>query len=146
MWVDVTLTPEHFDKASNLIARGPIFLVQKLLPLMTGGGSVVLVSSGTHVMGIPGHTAYAAPNAALRSYAAPWAAELKGPRHSRQPAQPCVTDTAILDNRSAAREALVDRLGFAPIELAKIGNGGLLIQVWDSTWAQLTFQDLTKFD
>lgn len=64
-----TITPEHFDKTFNLMARGPVFLVQKLLPLMTGGGSIVLVSSAMHLMGIPGHTAYAATKAALRSYA-----------------------------------------------------------------------------
>lgn len=40
-----TLTPDHFDKTFNLNARGPVFLVQKLLPLMRRGGSIVLVSS-----------------------------------------------------------------------------------------------------
>lgn len=49
------ITPEHFDKAFNLMARGPVFLVQKLLRLMTGGGSIILVSSAMHLMGIPGH-------------------------------------------------------------------------------------------
>jgi len=48
-----TITPEHFDKAFNLMARGPVFLVQKLLPLMMGGGSVVLVSSAMHLMAFP---------------------------------------------------------------------------------------------
>jgi NAD(P)-dependent dehydrogenase (short-subunit alcohol dehydrogenase family) len=43
---DRLLTPEHFDKTFNLNARAPVFLVQKLLALMTGGGSIVLVSSG----------------------------------------------------------------------------------------------------
>src|ERR1700742_2358405 len=55
-----TLTPEHFDKAFNLMARGPVFMVQKLLPMMTGSGSIILVSSAMHLMGIPGHTAYPA--------------------------------------------------------------------------------------
>src|SRR5580704_16643141 len=36
-----TITPEHFDKAFNLMARGPVFLVQKLLPMMTGAGSII---------------------------------------------------------------------------------------------------------
>jgi len=51
-----TLTPEHFDKTFNLMARAPVFLVQKLLPLMSRGGSIILVSSAMHVMGIPNHT------------------------------------------------------------------------------------------
>lgn len=45
---------------------------------MTRGGSIILVSSAMHVMGIPGHTAYAATKAALRSYARTWATEFKG--------------------------------------------------------------------
>lgn len=42
-----SLTPEHFDKAFNLMARAPVFLVQKLLPMMGGGGAIILVSSAT---------------------------------------------------------------------------------------------------
>jgi NAD(P)-dependent dehydrogenase (short-subunit alcohol dehydrogenase family) len=53
-----SVTPDHFDRTFNLNARAPVFLVQKLLPLMTGGGSIILVSSAMHVMGIPGHTTY----------------------------------------------------------------------------------------
>jgi NAD(P)-dependent dehydrogenase (short-subunit alcohol dehydrogenase family) len=51
--------------------------VQKALPLMTRGGSIVLVSSGLHVKGIPTHSTYAATKAALRSFARTWAVELK---------------------------------------------------------------------
>lgn len=102
-----TITPEHFDKAFNLMARGPVFLVQKLLPLMTGGGSIVLVSSAMHRMGIPGHTAYAATKAALRSYARTWAAEFKDRGIRVNVLSPGVTDTPILDSQSATREELV---------------------------------------
>ena len=35
-----SLTEEHFDRTFNLLAKAPVFLVQKLLPLMTGGGSI----------------------------------------------------------------------------------------------------------
>ncbi|WP_321964504.1 SDR family NAD(P)-dependent oxidoreductase [Paraburkholderia sp. J7] len=102
-----TITPEHFDKAFNLMARGPVFLVQKLLPMMTGGGSIILVSSAMHVMGIPGHTAYAATKAALRSYARTWAAEFKDRGIRVNMLSPGVTDTPILDAQSATREELV---------------------------------------
>lgn len=47
---------------------------------------------------------------------------------------------------SASVAALVDRLGFAPVDLGKIGEGGLLVQARGNTWAQLVFQDLVKFD
>ena len=106
-----TLTPDHFDKTFNLNARGPVFLVQKLLPLMTRGGSIILVSSAMHVMGIPGHTTYAATKAALRSYARTWAAEFKGRGIRVNTLSPGVTETPILDSQSATpeeREALVN--------------------------------------
>jgi NAD(P)-dependent dehydrogenase (short-subunit alcohol dehydrogenase family) len=106
-----SLTPEHFDKTFNLNAKAPVFLVQKLLPLMTGGGSIILVGSGMHVMGIPGHTAYAATKAALRSYARTWAAEFKGRGIRVNTLSPGVTDTPILDSQSSTpeeREALVN--------------------------------------
>ncbi|MEM5315367.1 SDR family oxidoreductase [Paraburkholderia sp. JHI869] len=102
-----TLTPEHFDKAFNLMARGPVFLVQKLLPMMTGRGSIVLVSSAMHVMGIPGHTAYAATKAALRSYARTWAAEFRDRGIRVNMLSPGVTDTPILDSQSLPRGELV---------------------------------------
>jgi NAD(P)-dependent dehydrogenase (short-subunit alcohol dehydrogenase family) len=72
------ITPAHFDRTFDVNARAALFTVQKALPLMTQGGSVILVSSGIHQMGIPGHTTYAASKAALRSYVRTWAAELKG--------------------------------------------------------------------
>jgi NAD(P)-dependent dehydrogenase (short-subunit alcohol dehydrogenase family) len=103
-----SLTPEHFDKAFNLMARGPVFLVQKLLPMMGGGGPIILVSSAMHLMGIPGHTAYAASKAALRSYARTWAAEFKDRGIRVNMLSPGVTDTPILDSQSATRADLVN--------------------------------------
>ena len=50
------------------------------------------------------------------------------------------------DSASASVSALVDRLGFAPVELGKIGEGGLLVQARGDTWGRLIFQDLVKFD
>ena len=114
-----TLTPEHFDKTFNLNARGPVFLVQKLLPLMATGGSIILVSSAMHVMGIPGHTTYAATKAALRSYARTWAAEFEDRGIRVNTLSPGVTDTPILDSQSSTpeeREALVNMyLNMIPI-------------------------------
>ena len=94
-----SLTEEHFDKTFNLMAKAPVFLVQKLLPLMTGGGSIILVGSAMHLMGIPGHTTYAATKAALRSYARTWAAEFKGRNIRVNTLSPGVTDTPILKRR-----------------------------------------------
>jgi len=118
------VTPEHFDRTFDLNARGPVFLVQKLLPLMTRGGSIILVSSAMHVMGIPGHTAYAATKAALRSYARTWAAEFKARGIRVNTLSPGVTDTPILDSQAPspeAREALVN-MYLSMIPLARIAR------------------------
>ncbi len=106
-----TLTPEHFDKVFNLNAKAPVFTVQKLLPLMSKGGSIILVGSGMHVMGIPGHTAYAATKAALRSYARTWAAEFKDRGIRVNTLSPGVTDTPMLDSQASGlgdRDSLVN--------------------------------------
>jgi NAD(P)-dependent dehydrogenase (short-subunit alcohol dehydrogenase family) len=96
-----SLTPDHFDTVFNLNGRAPVFLVQKLLPLMTGAGSIILVSSAMHSMGIAGHTAYAASKAALRSYARTWAAEFKNRSIRVNTLSPGVTDTPMLDSQSS---------------------------------------------
>jgi NAD(P)-dependent dehydrogenase (short-subunit alcohol dehydrogenase family) len=94
------ITPEHFDKSFNLMARAPVFLVQKLLPLMTRKGSIILVSSAMHQMGFAGHTAYAAVKATNRSYARTWAAEFKDRGIRANTLSPGLTDTPILDSQA----------------------------------------------
>ena len=46
------ITEEHYDRTFNLMAKGPLFLVQKVLPMMGNGGSIILVSSAMHYMGL----------------------------------------------------------------------------------------------
>jgi NAD(P)-dependent dehydrogenase (short-subunit alcohol dehydrogenase family) len=75
------------------MVRAPVFLVQKLLPLMDRGGSIILVSSAMHLMGIPNHTTYAATKASTRSYARTWAVEFKGRGIRVNTLSPGVTDT-----------------------------------------------------
>ena len=50
------------------------------------------------------------------------------------------------DDAASQVAALVEQLGFAPVKLGKLSEGGLLVQARGSTWAQLIFQDLVKFD
>lgn len=119
-----TLTPEHFDKVFNLNARAPVFLVQKLLPLMIHGGSIILVGSGMHVMGIAGHTAYAATKAALRSYVRTWAAEFRDRGIRANVLSPGVTDTPMLAGQAAGlgnREAVVN-MYLNMIPLGRLGQ------------------------
>ena len=92
------------------MARAPVFLVQKLLPLMHRGGSIILVSSAMHQMGFAGHTAYAATKATNRSYARTWAAEFKDRGIRANTLSPGLTDTPILDSQAVGmdRQEVID--------------------------------------
>jgi len=99
-----TATPEHFDKTFDINARGSFFTVQKALPLMNDGGSIILVSSCVHLLGIPQYTVYGATKAALRSFARSWAAELKGRKIRVNNLSPGATDTPIIDGQFKTKE------------------------------------------
>jgi NAD(P)-dependent dehydrogenase (short-subunit alcohol dehydrogenase family) len=70
------VTEEGYDEMLNLNARGPYFVVQKLVPLMPEGSSVVFTTSIANVKGMPNLSAYGAAKAALRSLTRCLAAEL----------------------------------------------------------------------
>src|SRR5690606_17985282 len=70
-------TEAHFDQTFVVNVKGPFFSVQKALPLFKGGGSIVLNSSVSNVLGLPGFSAYAASKAAVRNFARAWTLELK---------------------------------------------------------------------
>jgi NAD(P)-dependent dehydrogenase (short-subunit alcohol dehydrogenase family) len=77
-----TVTEESFDDVFTVNVRGTLFTVQKLLPLMSDGASIILNSTAAAVKGVPGTTVYAASKATLRSFARTWTAELAD-RHIR---------------------------------------------------------------
>ena len=73
-----SITEKGFDDTFNVNVRGTLFTVQKALPLMKDGGSIILNSSIAGAKGFPGTTVYSASKAAVRSFARTWTAELKG--------------------------------------------------------------------
>lgn len=70
-------TEAHFDQTFDVNVKGTFFTVQKALPLLKDGGSIILTSSVSNVLGLPGFTSYAASKAAVRNFARGWALELK---------------------------------------------------------------------
>ena len=62
-----SLTEEHFDKLFDLNVKGTLFTVQKALPLMNDGGSIILVGSVASVKGTPAFGTYGATKAAVRN-------------------------------------------------------------------------------
>ena len=71
------ITEEHFDKTFDGNVRGTLFTVQKALPLIKDGGSVILTSSSAASQGTDAFSVYAASKAALRSFARGWTTDLK---------------------------------------------------------------------
>jgi NAD(P)-dependent dehydrogenase (short-subunit alcohol dehydrogenase family) len=135
-----SVTEAIYDEMFNLNAKGPLFAVQKFVPLISRGGSVVLTTSIANVKGMPGQSTYGAAKAALRSFARTLAAELV-PREIRVNAvTPGPIDTPIIakafpgDAASQIREKMIGmvpmkRFG-TPDEIAK----AVLFLAFDATF------------
>jgi NAD(P)-dependent dehydrogenase (short-subunit alcohol dehydrogenase family) len=72
------LTPAGFDETFGVNVRGTVFTVQKALPVLNDGASIVITGSTAASKGSPAFGVYAASKAALRSFTRTWAAELTG--------------------------------------------------------------------
>jgi NAD(P)-dependent dehydrogenase (short-subunit alcohol dehydrogenase family) len=72
------ITEQHFDKTFDTNVRGVLFTVQKALPLLSAGSSVILTGSIASMKGIPSFSVYDATKAAIRSFARGWIVDLKG--------------------------------------------------------------------
>jgi NAD(P)-dependent dehydrogenase (short-subunit alcohol dehydrogenase family) len=72
------ITEAHFDKTFDVNVKGTLFTVQKALPLMSNGGTIVINGSMVSIMGFPAFSVYAASKAALRSFARTWSVDLRG--------------------------------------------------------------------
>jgi NAD(P)-dependent dehydrogenase (short-subunit alcohol dehydrogenase family) len=72
------ITAEHIDETFDTNVKGSIFTVQKALPLMSQGGSIILTGSSAGTTGAAAMSAYSASKAAVRNLARTWAEDLKG--------------------------------------------------------------------
>lgn len=73
-----SITEEHFDSTFNTNVKGTLFTVQKALPLLREGSSVILTGSTAGIQGTPAFSVYSATKAAIRSFARNWVLDLKG--------------------------------------------------------------------
>lgn len=71
------ITEEHFDRIFGTNVRSVLFTVQKALPLLTDGASIILTGSTTSVLGTASFSVYSASKAAVRNFARSWALDLK---------------------------------------------------------------------
>ncbi|RYZ14064.1 MAG: SDR family oxidoreductase [Alphaproteobacteria bacterium] len=72
------ITPEEYDRTFDINVKGLLFTVQKGLPLMGKGASIILTGSTTGVMGTAQFSVYSATKAAVRNFARSWAQDLRG--------------------------------------------------------------------
>ena len=116
------VTAEHYDKTFGINARGVYFTVQKALPLMKDGGSIIVNGSGAWQKGIPIYSTYSATKAALRSFVRTWTAEFAGKGIRTNMVSPGATDTPILEGQFGANvDAMKDQFK-AMTPMGRIGR------------------------
>ncbi|MEU7151024.1 SDR family oxidoreductase [Streptomyces sp. NPDC045456] len=116
-------TEEHFDQTFDVNVRGTLFTVQKALPLLNDGASVILNSSVRADDGVAAFGTYAASKAAVRSFARTWANELKDRGIRVNAISPGTIDTPGLDGVAATADAPVTKSQFAAaVPLGRIGR------------------------
>jgi len=71
------ITEEHFDRIFDTNVKGLLFTVQKALPLMREGGSIILSGSTTTTEGTENFSVYSASKAAVRNFARSWVLDLR---------------------------------------------------------------------
>ncbi|MDR6872139.1 NAD(P)-dependent dehydrogenase (short-subunit alcohol dehydrogenase family) [Bosea sp. BE125] len=91
------ITEEHYQRTFDTNVKGVLFTVQKALPLLRDGASVILTSSTTSISGTPAFSVYSATKAAVRNFARNWILDLKGRRIRVNAISPGVTETAGLN-------------------------------------------------
>ena len=126
------ITEDLYDSIFDVNVKGVLFTVQKALPLMSDGSSIILNASIVGSKGLPANSVYSATKAAVRSFARTWTTDVKE-RHIRVNAvSPGSTDTPGLNDLLASspvgkeRRKMISaivplgRLG-TPDEIAKAG-------------------------
>ena len=114
------ISEEHFDTTFSTNVKGVVFTVQKALPLMGGGGTIVLNASTTSIKGTPAFSIYSATKAAVRNLARSWALDLKGSGIRINVISPGVVPTPGYDGLGLSKEQIQ---GFVEAQAATIPLG-----------------------
>jgi NAD(P)-dependent dehydrogenase (short-subunit alcohol dehydrogenase family) len=107
------LTEEHVDGLLNTNVKGVIWTVQKALPLMGSGGSIILSASIVASKGFENWSLYSASKAAVRSFARTWASDLKGKNIRVNAVSPGVILTPAWTESGLPKEQVEGFFGFA---------------------------------
>lgn len=99
-------TEAQYDLIFDVNTKGVFFTVQKLLPLIPEGGSIILNGSIASITGMAGASVYSATKAALRSFARTWTSELKDRKIRVNVISPGPIETPIFDKTGIPAEQL----------------------------------------
>jgi NAD(P)-dependent dehydrogenase (short-subunit alcohol dehydrogenase family) len=103
------ITEEFYDSIFNVNVKGVLFTVQKALPLLSDGASIILNASIVGSKGLPMNSVYSATKAAVRSFARTWTTDLKDRRIRVNAVSPGATDTPGLSDLLASSETGQER-------------------------------------
>jgi NAD(P)-dependent dehydrogenase (short-subunit alcohol dehydrogenase family) len=98
------VTEKHFDQTFGTNTKGVLFTVQKALPLLNDGASIILQASNAGTLGNEAFGVYAASKAAVRSFARTWAAELRSRSIRVNAVSPGTIDTPGIDGLAPDQE------------------------------------------
>jgi NAD(P)-dependent dehydrogenase (short-subunit alcohol dehydrogenase family) len=113
-----------FDHTVDTNLKGTFFTVQKLLPLMGEGGSIILNTSIAGSKGLPDFSVYAATKAALRSFARSWTTDLKARGIRVNALAPGQIDTDIMRTAAGLTQEQVDGFVAQVVPLIPVGRPG----------------------
>jgi len=118
------ISEELYDSIFNINVKGVLFTVQKALPLMPDGASIILNASIVATKGFSSNSVYSATKAALRSFARTWTTDLKERRIRVNAISPGTIDTPGLNDLLASAEAGQERVKMihSSIPLARLGR------------------------
>jgi NAD(P)-dependent dehydrogenase (short-subunit alcohol dehydrogenase family) len=118
-------TEEHFDKTFNINVKGLVFTVQKALPLLPDGATIILNASIVSMKGFPAFGVYNATKAAVRSFARTWTNELKDRKIRVNVVSPGPIDTPAIDmitgNDPAKKDGFLTQMA-AGVPLGRVGQ------------------------
>jgi NAD(P)-dependent dehydrogenase (short-subunit alcohol dehydrogenase family) len=118
------ITEDHFDKVFAINVRGTLFTVQKALPLLRDGGSIILTGSTAGSTGIPALSVYSASKAAIRNFARGWILDLAARKIRVNVLAPGATSTPGWHALSTSEDAHREMIKFAETTtpLGRIGD------------------------
>jgi len=100
------ITEEHYDSLFAINVKGLLFTVQKALPLMPDGASIILNASIAASKGLPEWSVYSATKAAVRSFARTWTTDLQDRRIRVNAVSPGFIDTPPWQATAASEQHL----------------------------------------